>query len=320
MWRSTIIRLAAGAAVALLAVGCEGEPDASSEGPGPDESEAASDSAATGRSYERVFAFAASESDTTVLVPILFTSRSVPGGVVRGIRGWLGRAGTWELFVDEGWRTPPSRTAWRILPRGPMRLVVGENDAIESVVYRQPPRVLELDLGEGLVEWTGPRGGVYRLEESTLLLGTRPFQGVVMDLARSRSVREVPGGDWAFLLSGDSLQVVLQSPRQSEPGAEGAWVAYVRHDVRQEQWPDVTVEWSESQAYEPARRDVPAAWRFRSLSEEVEGSLEARSVDLSAGEGGGPVLPVTALFAVEGTVRLEARDYPVRGLVWHHRE
>lgn len=320
MWRSTIIRLGTALALAVLAAGCDGEADPPREGSGTDAGAAEPDTTATGRSYERIFAFASIDSDTTLLVPIFFTSRSVPGGVVRRIRGWLGRAGTWELFVDERWRTPPSRTAWRLLPRGPVRLVVGEDDAVENIIYQQPPRVLELDLGEGLVEWTGPRGGVYRLERGTLHLGTRPFNGIAMDLARSRSIRDTPGGDWALLVSGDSLQVVLQSPRQSEPGADGAWVAFVRLDVRQEQWPDVTVEWSESQAYEPARRDVPAAWRFRSRGEEIEGALRAESADLSAGEDGGPVLPVTALYGVEGTVRVEGRAYPVGGLVWHHRE
>lgn len=320
MWRPIFFRLTAALFLVLSTTVCGDEPAPATGDTGPDSAAPEPTGGADGRSYERAFAFTGVERDTTVLVSLLFTSRSAPDGVDRRTRGWLGRGGEWESFVDERWHTPPSRTAWRILPHGPIRLVVGENDAIETIIYRQPPRILELDLGEGLVEWTGPRGGVYRLEETTLLLGNQRISGIALDLARSRGGGEPPGGDWAFLVSGDSLQVVLQSPEESEPGTPEAWMAFARVDFRQVRLPDVTMEWSESRAYDPARRDVPAGWRFRSRTEEIEGTLEAASTHLSAGEDDGPVLPVSALFGVEGTVVVQGVEYPVRGLVRHRRE
>jgi len=38
-----------------------------------------------------------------------------------------------------------------------------------------------------------------------------------------------------------------------------------------------------------------------------------------AGEGAGPLLPVDALFLVVGTIRIEQRTFPVRGLFRHTR-
>lgn len=320
MWQSTLLRSTAALFLALAAPACVEDASPGGGDPDPDSAAVRSGSEAAGRSYERAFVFAAVEGDTLVLVPVLFTARAGPRGVDRRIRGWLGRAGTWEPFVDERWRTEPSGTAWRILPRGPVRLVVGEDDAIETIIFRQPPRVLELDLGQGLVEWTGARGGVYRLEETTLVLGTRRFSGVALDLARSHGAADPPGGDWAFLVSGDSLQVVLHAPEVSEPGTENAWTAFVRLDFRQLQWPNLTLDWSQRQSFDAARREVPAGWSFRSRTEEIEGSLEATSAQLSAGEDDGPVLPVSALFAVEGTVSVAGAEYPVQGLVRHRRE
>ena len=320
MWRTTSIRRAACILLTLSAAAC-GRDDPSRSGEAePDSLTSPSDTAPVGLRHERAFAFAAVEGDSLVLVPVLFEARAGPETVVRRVRGWLGRAGTWEEFVDQSWQDGATGAARRIVPRGPIRLVVGEGDAVETILYRQPPRVLELDLGEGLAEWTGARGGAYRLEETTLLLGNRRFGGIALDMARSRTANEPPAGDWAFLVSGDSLQVVLHAPEQAEPDTEAAWTAFVRIDFRQIQWPEVTLDWSRTQAFEPARRDVPAAWRFRSRAEEITGELDATSAQLSAGETDGPVLPVSALFGVRGTVSVDGVDYPVRGLFRHARE
>lgn len=288
-------------------------------------------------------------SDTLLVVPFLFGNRSTPGGLHRSIRGWVARGGAWEAFADEEWETPSSRTPWRIVPRGALRLVVGQGGAMETVIFREPPRVLELDLGEELVDWTGPGGSTYRLEETSVLLGGRSFEGITLDLARSRDLEEGAPGDWAFLVSGDSLQLVIESGTAAPPGTESAFRAFMRVDFRRLEWHDVTVEWTASRAYEPARRDVPAAWAFEaegsgettdtvesagsagpadpttadgalSRGVELSGSFSSRSAQLTTGDGEGPVLPVDALFIVSGTVRLGSDEYPVQGLFRHQRD
>lgn len=263
--------------------------------------------------------------DTVLVVPLFFTARTGREGIDREIRGWVGRGESWESFADESWSAPPSRAPWRIVPRGAVRLVVGRGGALESVVFRDPPRILELDLGEELVEWTGADGSTFRLESASALVGTRPFEGMVLDLARGRDLSAPPFGDWAFLVSGDSLQVVLESPVEAAPGIEGAFRAFGRIDFRRLQWRDVTVEWTESRAYEPARRDVPGAWSFSSTERSnpgppLTGSLSSRSARLASEGGEGPVLPVEGLFVVSGTVALGDSEYPVHGLYRHHRE
>lgn len=346
----------------LLLAACADEPPASSETTREDSVARESAPAETARIYERVLAFTTLEggapavgpspslgrtsegleapaadeapdpgpeeveppSDTMLVVPIFFRARTTPEGVHRTIRGRVGRGATWESFAEEEWLGPPSRTPWRLVPRGPVRLVVGEGGAVETVIFRDPPRLLELDLGEQLVEWTGPGGSTFRIESSSVLLGSRTFDGITLDMARGQDAADGPPGDWSFLVSGDSLQLVLESPTEAAPDAESSFRAFGRLDFRRLQWSEVTVDWADSRAYEPARRDVPAAWRFQSTgrpgSPQLSGSFSSRSAQLTAGSGEGPVLPVDALFIVSGTILLEGSEYPVQGLYRHRRD
>jgi hypothetical protein len=84
-------------------------------------------------------------------------------------------------------------------------------------------------------------------------------------------------------------------------------------------WTDISVEWSATQAFPPARRDVPVSWRISTGGRQLQGTLAITSADIKAGTGPGPVLPVRALYEVAGAVVLEGREYPVRGLLVHER-
>jgi len=269
------------------------------------------------RVYERRLVFLTLDADSTLAVPWFFTSRSDPEGVTREIRGWLVRNGSWEPFFREGWRSAPTRAPWRQLPRGRLRLVVGLGDALERIVYEDGPRQLEVGFGGLLAEWTSPSGGVHRLHEASAVLSNRRVNGVLLDLNRTRPPGDTHG-DWVFLVSGDSLQMVVDGVRPSQVplgGAEG----WARLDFRQLTWPRMSLEWSEVRAFERARRDVPTRWRIQAADGSVEGTLGAVTNEIEAGRGSGPLLPVYALFEVEGDVRIDGVTYPVRGIL-HHRQ
>ena len=77
--------------------------------------------------------------------------------------------------------------------------------------------------------------------------------------------------------------------------------------------------WRETQAFPPARRDVPVAWRVWSSDGLIEGELEAVSADIRAGRGPGPFLPVRALFEVVGDISIVEGNFQVHGLLVHER-
>ena len=298
---------------------CGGDEPVPEGGPAP-EGEAVQPGNFRGRVYERNFVFTTLTGDSAFVVPWLMTAQIRPGGVDRRARGYLARGATWEGFYDESWETPPSRTPWRIHPHSSLRLVVGEADAIQGVIYSQGARQLELDLTGGtLMEWTGTRGQVFRLVEGAAFLAEQRVAGLVLDMTRVHAADEAAQGDWAFLVSGDSLQMVLENPTAAPPGTPGACKAWARLDFRDLQWPTLTVEWAEVSSFPAARQDVPVSLAVSSEDGDLSGVLTVQSAELRAGAGEGPVLPVDALFLVGGTVVIEGRTYPMRGLFRHSR-
>ena len=313
IWTLLSLLLVAG----LTGAACTADSPPESEGTESLGAEATDATVLHGREYERYVVFMTSRGDSTLVVPWLFSSQAVPGVVQRETRGWLARGGSWEPFHSDAWETSPSRAPWRILPHGPVRLIVGPGDALDGVIYESGARLLEVHPGELLVEWRGQRGETYRAQEGVALLSNQRVDGVIMDLARARAAGDPVPGDWLFLVSGDSLHLFVDSPDGGTTGASASYRGWAQLDLRQFQWPQILVEWEEVRAFEPARRDVPVRWSIASTDGEMEGMLVIQSSNMEVGTGEGPILPVDAFFEVEGSIRVEGGEYPVRGLVRH---
>jgi hypothetical protein len=272
-----------------------------------------------GRSYERNFVFTTVTEDSSFMVPWLMRAKTQPGGVSREARGWLDRNGIWEAFYEARWETPPTRTPERILPHESMRLVVREGGAVDGIIFEEGARDLELALGKELASWTGPRGESFQLLEAALFLAGRRVRGLAIDMSRASGGERPPGGDWAFLVSGDSMQLVLEADVEHGGDSPPRYEAWGRLDFRDLRWTPVTVDWTETSAFQPARRDVPTSWTITSADGELAGVLQVSSASIRPGGGAGPVLPVHALFEVTGSIVIEDRTFPVRGLIRHER-
>ena len=272
------------------------------------------------RSYERHIVFLTFQGDSTLVVPLAFSAHTRPEGVDRDMKGWLARGLTWDPFLAETWSGPSNAAPWRILPHGPVRLVVGQGDALESVLFQEGGRNLEVSIGELLVEWSGQRAQTYRFHESTIVLADQTVEGHLFDLSRAWDPgADPPPGDWAILLSGDSVQIALED-LASESGEEGgAWVLHARVSFLDRQWRGVRLVWADVRPFEPARRDVPMEWAIQSEEGDLEGNLTTTASFLEVVDGEGPVLPVDGLFQVSGTLTLAGNDYPVRGFLRHRQ-
>jgi hypothetical protein len=196
-------------------------------------------------------------------------------------------------------------------------LIVGLAEAVEAIIFQDGVRYLEVMPGELLVEWSGLRAESFRVQEGTALLTDRSVGGYVLDMVRAWTGGAPPPGDWGFLISGDSLQLVLED-LASEGGPEGgAFSLWARLDFTERQYQDVRMAWSEVRAFEPARRDVPIQWEIVDPEEEIGGTLAVMAPYLEVGEGEGPMLPVEGLLQVDGTLVLDGREFPVFGFIRH---
>lgn len=271
------------------------------------------------RSYERSFVFSTLAGDSVFLVPWLMTTTVVGDVAEREARGWLARSGTWERFYTERWSGPATRSPSRLLPHGSMRLLVGDAGDVEGILFQEEQRQLEVALGGVLMEWVAPWGQTLRLVDAALYILDQRVPGMVLDLSRAYGADETRPGDWAFLTSGDSLQVVLAAPPQGRSRAGPPYQGWARMELQDLRWPQLIVDWAETRAFPAARRDVPVSWTVASPSGDLEGTLETRSSEITAGQGEGPLLPVDGLFDVEGTLTIENREFEVRGIFRHRR-
>lgn len=308
-------------AVGVVALGgaCSGEPPDGGAGgtegdQGPAGAAAADSGAAPGTVYQRTVVFIEPSGDSALFVPWDFENRIEADGLHRSVRGWLGRAGEWRLFMEDDWVTGPTRAPWRIVPRGPTRLVMGFQDALEQIYYREGVRDLSLRLGETVVEWSGQRGATYRLMEGSVRLGDVETAGLVLDAFAVRAGGLGGSVELGLLTAGDRLQLVLAN--LEGPARYRAWA---RRDTLELFWPELDVTWEETRSFERARRDVPVHWRIESGDGRLSGTFESVSSHLHAGDGEGPILPVLAVYEVAGTITIDEAEVAVKGFLRHFR-
>jgi len=273
----------------------------------------------SGPSYERSFVFMTATGDSLLLVPWLLETTPDSNMVFREARGWVGRGGTWEPFLTERWQTTPTRYPARILPYGTFRIVVGDRDRVDGIIYMDGPRNLELALGSSVAQWSGPREERFRLLEASFRLGEERLNGIVLDMARLHSYDRPARGDWAFLISGDSLQIVVQGDMEHDIETPPNYRGWGWLDSEELQWPSLKIDWVQMSAYQPARRNLPVSWTLSSPNASVVGTLEVLASEIITGTESGPVLPIQALFEVAGTISIDSLSFPVRGLFSHRK-
>jgi hypothetical protein len=269
--------------------------------------------------HERAFAFAGFVGDSAFLVPWLMRTLAGQDSVVRETNGWLGRRGTWDAFYAERWTTPPTRAPQRIIPHGSLRLLVQEGDVVDGIIFGDAARRLELAAGAMMATWGGPRGESIELMEGVAYVADQRVEGAIVHMARASAGATPPGGDWALLVSGDSMRLVLAADTEHASDAQPVYRGYAHDGDAERVWSSLRVDWVATQAFPPARRDVPVEWRITSGDGSMSGELRVLSSDIRAGQGPGPLLPVRALYDVEGQVVLTEGRYPVRGLLVHER-
>lgn len=305
-------------ALCALVVAC-GEPAAEPPATPSGAQASASEEGGANPTYEQSFVFASVNEDSVFLVPWLMRTTAYPDTVLRETRGWLGRSGIWDAFFSATWSTPPTRTPSRILPYGNLRLLAQEGDVVDGIIFEQGARHLEVALGEVRASWGGPRGEAIELLDGAAYLSDERFEGVILHMARGSSGAAPPGGDWGLLASGDSMVLVLAAADEHGREDQPAYRAWAELGEDERVWTDVSVAWTATQAFPPARRDVPVSWRITTEGRQLQGDVEVASADIEAGSGPGPLLPVRALYEVIGELSVEGRRYPVRGLLVHER-
>ena len=278
--------------------------DVEAEGEGPDSGSI--------RSYSRTVVFLDTSRDPTMFVPWDFENRTEGDSIRRVLRGWLGRGGQLKQFVNEEWVTPPTRSPWRILPRGAARMVVGFNDVLRELYYREGIRDLSIQPGVVMAEWSGRRGDTYRLHAATARLSGTEYRGIVVDAIAPRVAGAEPPSEWCLLIGNGSIYLLIAGVGDRE--SHRAWAL---DGSEEDFWPSVSVTWGETLGFERARRVVPVVWRFQSGDGRLVGEVESLRSHLQTLDGEGLILPVLGVYEVAGHVSVGETELPVKGFLRH---
>lgn len=299
-------------AALMVTVACAAEPGDPGGGRVEDPPSAPLDSFA-GNRYERHLAFFGLEDEGPLVVAWSFSARTREEAVDRDARIWLARGGVWDAFYQSSWETPSVGAPWRIIPHDGIRIIVAERDALTALLYRGAGWELEMWLGEAVAGWSSRPGELIQVREGSTVLSENPLAGTLVDISFARQAPDATPASWALLVSED-IHVFLRGPFDAGADSFQGWGTL---GARNFDWPDVGVTATRSRAFEPARRDVPIAWRFQSPDAGLTGRIEAMSTHMQAGEGPGPQLPLIAISEVEGSVTIETVAHRVRGVLYH---
>jgi hypothetical protein len=271
------------------------------------------------REYERNVVFASLEDDSLFLVSWMLYNVETPDAILRRADAWLARGGVWDGFYSQRWSTASTVPPSLLVPNGPFSLLVREGDVIDGIAFEEGPRALEISMEGVEASWTGPRGGLYEVLGGSSYLADQRIDGMILDMARASVGGAPTGGDWLFLLSGDSARFVLAADVEYGGDVEPLYRGWGDLGEQEVTWPEIRIDWRRTEAFPPARRDVPVEWRIWSPDGSVEGALAAASAEIRAGDGEGPLLPVRALYEVAGDIRSAEGRFSVRGVLVHQR-
>lgn len=252
-------------------------------------------------------------------------------GIRRGVRARV-VDGDWRTLVDAGWEMEPMREPWRLVPHGPLALVVGETGDLGALIHRDSVAT-RLEIGPVLAEHSPDVSTQLVLRGARLVLGDEIVSGVLLDAQLGRAVSPVavprnaaipdtaPGdsvyppatpiarpGAEALLLDHEGWYAVLATAS----GGDLAWIRSAGQDDVREGTRLEPTAWSRGSV----NAQVPTAWRIISPTGELTGELTARSTDRVRLEGR---LEMLAYVLVSGWVEDRATRREVVGLVRHVR-
>ena len=244
--------------------------------------------------YSREMIFIAADATGAALLD--FTAADVGTVVRRGARGWAEAGSGWTPLYDLTWEGAPVRRPWRLVPHGPIRLRVGDNDEVEAISVRdQDVDLAVLETGDFVAEWSPFGTAQVVLRGATLALGGDAIAGWLVDArfgVTRQAAEDTTGG---FAPNGNDAPPI--APAAEMPQDDSAGVPAE---------PDSVVNDATTRLQAGPR---PAAMAVRSLRGVLVGAqgetLVIAETETGLGgwlwtDGGETTLPIVTLTRVDG--------------------
>jgi hypothetical protein len=243
--------------------------------------------------YERRFVFLGPGQRLPTAAVMDFVALNDGEGLQRGMRARVADGTDWHRVADAGWEMERMRDPWRLVPHGPLRLVVGETGELSALVLRGDAE-FRLEPGALLAEHTPDAGTQLVLRQGRLDLGGELVPGILLDaqLGRAHSVAAARERRRLNAESPDRAGVPDATPA-AQPGVESLLLdnsgyflvlatsaagplAWIHHAGQDEVRAGARLE---AIGWEPAEDGSQVANAWRLTIEDVVGELVAEVAD-----------------------------------------
>lgn len=290
------------AVVSLAACGGNAD-DTPPEDPGPVTSEPVAGAPVPGALYHTELTFVG-RGQPPALLHLRFDNETDSVALRLRYRGWFA-GDEWNPVLEHRDSLPIPRAAWRVLPTGPLRILVGEGGEPVSVILEHTGGTLRLDSWGAIGSWNSSTGQRESLRLAELLEGSGGESGLLLLRQRAHRIEEpVSEGIAQYFLVSDTLgNAVLLMRDSTVPDAPvTAWTWF--QDVEAE-WGDALILTLAAPAGSPGR------WSFELPEAGLIGELRGAHPhwnELPAEQAG------FEAFRVEGTLVLEGEPWIVSGI------
>ena len=199
-------------------------------------------------SYGRHLVFVSGSAEAPRAAVFDFAILLASDSIYRTARVWLGQPEGWTRLFDSEWSDAPMREPWRLVPHGPLRLVVDDAGEIDALLLRTDS-LLRLSTMPPRGEWSPTEALRFRVRQAGLDIGGEALAGVLLDVhAGAEGAMEGAPGK-LFVTDGSGLLLVV-----SDADGSPAWL---RSGAREETFDSVSVAPLDSVGADGWRIDAP---------------------------------------------------------------
>ncbi len=242
--------------------------------------------------------------ETPALLHLRFDNRTDSVSIRLRYRGWFGGE-QWSELIDHRDSLPVPRAAWRILPTGPIRIVVGKGGEPSSVILQLQDADLRLDSRGAIGSWNSSTGQRESLRLAELLVEAGAETGLLLVRQRARRIDAPADEDYGqyFLLSDTTGNAILLMRDSTSPDAPvTAWTWF---DGIEGEWDDAMI------LTLAASEGTPGRWSFELPEAGVLGELRGVPPELAEAADDGTGFHA---FRVDAALVIEGESWTMSGI------
>lgn len=159
--------------------------------------------------YRRELSFLAEEGGRPAAT-VSAQVRPLGNRALRSVQAWMTTDAGWTVLALDRWEAAPLRQPWRVLPHGPLRLLVEDGGDLEALVFGREASSPRLESGPLAGEWNAGADARVLLRGAELRVGATATPGVLVDVELgSMTLPDTVLGTRAVLTDGEGGIVVL---------------------------------------------------------------------------------------------------------------